>query len=98
MISKQYSPRTTGAQLPNPNTNDFPEIRKASDIVFGVWASKAGNRIQNVRFMVVWSAVNIETASIIRRALDSVGQPLNNYPGYSFDMLGQQGQAILGTS
>lgn len=100
MITSQYSPRNSGALLPSPVTDGFPDLQKASDIAFGLWTWAAQTRTSNLRYLVLWSITNRESASIIRRALLNAGPAvrLGYYPGYTFAMESEAGKALLGMS
>lgn len=97
MITSRIVPSAAGLQLPNPVTTDLPELQKTSDIVFGQWKLAAHEGTNRIHYIIGWSITNKDTPSIIRRALQSVGQnTLEKYPQCSFTMDSEAGQALLG--
>ncbi|KAF2794315.1 hypothetical protein K505DRAFT_361196 [Melanomma pulvis-pyrius CBS 109.77] len=96
MISKQYSPAYEGPNR-SPPVTELPNLQHSSDIVFGQWTSIAQGNTKNIKYIVIWSLANMQSASAVAKALSNTNSEIGNWPGASFNMDTPEGKALLGT-
>lgn len=99
MSTSSFSPKDSGALITPKVTDGFPELQKASDIIYGQWYLAAGAYVANVRYIISWYVTNDRTQYLVRRALQGAqgNTLLNYYPGQTFTMDTPAGMALLGS-
>jgi hypothetical protein len=76
-------------------SDDLPALQRSSDMMWAMWEKfiEADKR-HNLRFFVTLTIENEMTLSLIKRALDNIGQDLTQ-EGHFFDMSTDEGKALL---
>jgi hypothetical protein len=79
-----------------PDPSELPKLRPGSDIISAYWL-RGNSSPKNLRYYFVNHVVNDQTLPVIAALLH--GQPQGRvpyWPGVTFDMSTEQGQAMLG--
>jgi hypothetical protein len=89
----------------DPLPNELPALKSLSDLLWGGWyrGSQPDTSInrdaENVKYLVSVSVTNAESLSIIQRALKAKAKTRVSYwPGDTFEMSTEEGQALLGSA
>ncbi|CAO2650677.1 Nn.00g019690.m01.CDS01 [Neocucurbitaria sp. VM-36] len=99
---KRYGPADRAKKMVPPVPEDqFPPLKSSSDIIWALWEKlllpDAHLRDQgNINFFISLSIENAETIQILKRALSQVNSDLTR-AGRTFDMITEEGKAILGS-
>lgn len=94
-----------------PTSENLPKLRAISDISWAFWnwawmkRSKQNLNLGNINYFVVHNIVNEETEQVIEQALQVYQPPegqqrvaeLPQWPGLTFDVESEAGQAMLGS-
>ncbi|ORY17260.1 hypothetical protein BCR34DRAFT_51085 [Clohesyomyces aquaticus] len=98
IVMQAHSPEHE-APKQKPPVTDLPDLRRASDIIWGQWVQHAGKNANKLRFFVTVTVTNEEALSIVERAIRSLdpGRGPEKYPGVSFSMDADEGKGILGS-
>ena len=97
IMERRYGPAFMATKRNPPVPQDqLPQLQRASDITYGMWKDKAGDKVGGIRYILNWGVQNAQTQAVIRRALDSMGEDLNYWPGVSWPADSEQAKAILG--
>ncbi|KAF1956344.1 hypothetical protein CC80DRAFT_362839, partial [Byssothecium circinans] len=75
---------------------ELPSLNKMSDILWGYWFRNNPN-VRSIKYFWVQDIANFHTSEIIARVLHDAGKKLSVWPGATFDMKSEAGQAILGS-
>lgn len=70
-----------------------PPLKKLSDVLFIKWQSLGGD-IQNLKYFIRLHIKNDMTRGRIK---DAVGEVVPRWPGVTYEMTEEKGQALLGT-
>ncbi|KAF2642463.1 hypothetical protein P280DRAFT_547937 [Massarina eburnea CBS 473.64] len=90
-------------RAPNWPPNDYPDLRRASDIMYGTWKTVRNmetnsNDLQSLRYYAVVGIVNAKTKAILVRAIEP--DDITEYPGKMIwmneDQEGNYNEAALG--
>ncbi|KAF1994265.1 hypothetical protein P154DRAFT_581961 [Amniculicola lignicola CBS 123094] len=100
VISDEYSAASQGRWLQPPvQGDDLPKLQRASDMIFGEWATQAKGHVDGLRLIMVWTIVNVPSCAAIRRSLMANGKDtlLERWPtAYSYLPDSDEGKALLG--
>ncbi|KAF2878033.1 hypothetical protein BDV95DRAFT_600711 [Massariosphaeria phaeospora] len=77
-----------------PEENELPELQSSSDLI---WFAIKDAKLANLGHYMSCLVTNQETRDIMQRALQSKGVEVGEWPGYSFEMTSDEGQALLGS-
>ena len=75
--------------------NKPPQLRQASDIMWGLWVDKNPD-VANIKYFVTSWIANGETQRILVRAFQKTDPALTPYPGKVFSTATPEGKALLG--
>ena len=98
LVSPEKSPAASGFKK-----EDLPDLRRASDVLYGVWKStKEGQNLGDLKYYVVAGISNADSKAIITRAYGS--SEIAEYPGKTIGFLSDdmqyyrdEGLAMLGS-
>lgn len=77
---------------------ELPDIRFCSDIYWGYW-SRDNLNVKNLRVYGAHNVVNDATSLLVSRAFKNKKiEKLTPWPGSSFDVTTEEGQALIGKS
>ncbi|KAJ4298009.1 hypothetical protein N0V90_005908 [Kalmusia sp. IMI 367209] len=79
-----------------PAKEELPELRKLSDVFWGYWVRDNPN-IANIQYFWMQDIANDDTEEIIARALHESKESIGVWPGVTFDIDTDAGNAILGS-
>jgi hypothetical protein len=82
-------------------SDQMPALNQFSDVAWIGWDSMTrgeGDDIKGLRFFISVGISNVETKSVIRRALDAKSWELGPWPGHTFEQQWVETRAIIGMS
>ncbi|KAL1607701.1 hypothetical protein SLS60_002636 [Paraconiothyrium brasiliense] len=89
----------------DPLPGELPALQSLSDLLFGGWyrgsqpETSMNADVRNLKYLISVSVTNPESLSIIQRALKAKEKTTVSYwPGDTFDMSTDEGQALLGSA
>ncbi|KAF9697859.1 hypothetical protein EKO04_004021 [Ascochyta lentis] len=96
-LSPNYAAKDRTPPVPS---DQMPALHQFSDVAWIGWDAMTGgdsDDIKNLRLFLSVGIVNVETRSVIRRALDAKGWELSPWPGHTFEQQWFETRAIIGT-
>ncbi|KAF2133738.1 hypothetical protein P153DRAFT_372328 [Dothidotthia symphoricarpi CBS 119687] len=95
--SPRYAAKERGPPVPE---DELPAVSQFSDIAWLHWDGVTRARhteVTSLRYFLSVGIDNTETKSVIRRAMDSKGWQLSEWPGHTFERRWEETRAIIGT-
>lgn len=81
----------------DPPVTTIPDLKQWSDITYLQWAALSSSKNSSLRYVMKTPCENPTTQLIISHAMKRTKQELSKWPGVSFSMAVEEGQAILGS-